>query len=179
METAYATGMRRGELAALRWQDIDLDAGKVRVEHSLEEIRKALTLKAPKTAAGRRTITLPARTVAVLREYRKQRMEVYLQLGGGRLPDDAFVFGNVDGSPRGPRWITDTWIKRKGIPKVKFHSLRHSHASVLISNGVDAVTVSKRLGHANPGVTLSVYSHMFEKTDDLAAAVIDEALGAI
>ncbi len=105
-----------------------------------------------------------------------------MALGEGRLPDDALVFANFDGSPRKPHAISDAWrraVKSNGLPNVKFHSLRHSHASALIASGLDVVTVSKRLGHASPAITLSVYSHLFENTDDRAAAAIDDVLGAI
>ena len=179
---AFATGMRRGELAALRWSDIDLDGATARVERSLEQTAAGLTFKSPKTAAGNRTIALPAFGITALREYRKERMELRFALGGGRLPDDTLVFGNIDDSPRAPRWITDAWrraVKWRKLPKVTFHSFRHSHASALIASGLDVVTISKRLGHATPAVTLSVYSHMFKNTDDLAAAAIDGALGAV
>ena len=67
-------------------------------------------------------------------------------------------------------------MKRRGLPRITFHSLRHSHASALIAAGIDVVTVSRRLGHASPALTLSVYSHLFTNTDDQAAAVIDAAL---
>ena len=176
---AFATGMRRGELAALRWSDIDLDGATLQVERSLEQTGAGLTFKAPKTAAGRRRITLPNFAVDVLRKHRKDRLEIYLQLGGGRLPDDALVFGNVNGTPRTPHSITQAWLRAvewRKLPKVTFHAFRHSHASALIGSGLDIVTVSKRLGHANPGVTLTVYSHAFKETDDRAAAVIDAVL---
>ena len=171
--------MRRGEIAALRWADLDLDAATVRVERSLEQTSKGLTFKPPKTTSGRRTISLPASTVTALREHRRKALELRLSLGAGRLPDDALVFGNIDGSPIAPHTISDRWrraVTDKGLLKVTFHALRHSHASALIAAGLDVVRVSRRLGHGSPAVTLAVYSHLFSDNDDSAAAAIDGVL---
>ncbi len=178
---AFATGIRRGELAALRWSDVELDAATIRVERSLEQTAKGIEFKPPKTAAGRRTIALPSAAVAALRRRRKEQLEIRVAIGAGRLPDDALVFGNLDGTPRKPHTFSDAWrraVKSRKLPKVRFHAFRHAHASALIASGLDIVTVSKRLGHASPAVTLAVYSHLFHDTDDRAAAAIDEVLGA-
>ena len=176
---AIGTGARRGEIAALRWSDIDLDAATVRIERSLEQIKGSIRVKAPKTAAGRRTVSLPAFAVDALRDHRRQTLELRLRLGIGALPGDAPVFGNIEGNTITPFYITTSWrraVRSRGLPKITFHSLRHSHASALIAAGVDVVTVSKRLGHASPALTLSTYSHLFTNSDDKAAAAIDAAL---
>jgi integrase len=176
---AIGTGARRGEIAALRWSDIDLDAATVRIECALEETSGGLSVKAPKTAAGRRTVTLPAFAVAALRDHRRQTLELRLQLALGALPGDMPVFGDIEGNLQNPSRITKGWqraVNKLGLPKITFHSLRHSHASALIAAGIDVVTVSRRLGHASPALTLSTYSHLFTNTDDQAAAVIDAAL---
>jgi len=141
-----------------------------------------LRLKAPKTRAGRRTITLPPHTIEMLRELYRAQIELRLQLGlGGRPGPQDWVFSpDADGSgPWAPENLSTAWIKLVkacGLPKVTFHSIRHSHASALIAGGMDVVAVSKRLGHSNPGVTLNVYSHEFNKrqADDKAAAVIEQ-----
>ena len=175
-----ATGMRRGELMGLQWGDLDLEAGKVRIERAIEKTKaRGLRLKPPKTKHGRRTITLPAGAVAVLRQHRKAQLELRLALGIGRLPDDAFVFGDIDGKPRDPDRITQDWKRfsaAKGLPRVTLHALRHSHASALIASGTDPVTVSRRLGHGSPVVTMSVYAHLFDRTDEAAAQSIDTVL---
>jgi integrase len=176
---AIGTGARRGEIAALRWSDIDLDAATVRIERSLEQVKGSVRVKSPKTAAGRRTVTLPAFAVAALRDHRRQTLELRLRLGIGALPGDAPAFGNIEGNTITPFYITTSWrraVRSRGLPKITFHSLRHSHASALIAAGVDVVTVSKRLGHASPALTLSTYSHLFTNSDDKAAAAIDAAL---
>ncbi len=178
---AFSTGLRRGELAALRWSDVDLDGATLRVERSLEQTAKGVEFKSPKTDAGRRTIAVPLTAVAALRQRRKEQLELRVVLGAGRLPDDALVFGKFDGTPRKPHTFSDAWrraVKSRKLPKVTFHAFRHSHASALIASGLDVVTVSKRLGHASPAVTLAVYSHLFQDTDDRAAAAIDDVFGA-
>ena len=97
------------------------------------------------------------------------------------LPDEALVFGNFDGSPRPPHAISDAWRRQtrtRKLPEVTFHALRHAHASALIAAGLDVVSVSRRLGHGSPAITLTVYSHLFQDTDDRAAAAIDGVLGS-
>jgi integrase len=175
---ALATGMRRGELLALRWQDVDLDGATLRVERALEQTKRGgLVFKPPKTRYGRRTITLPPSTVAELRAHRKSQAEQRLALGLGKAPDEALVFATWDGSTRSPNALTKEWtlaLKAAGI-RATFHSLRHTHASTLIASGLDVLTISRRLGHGSPAITLGVYGHLF-KPDDRAAAIMEAAL---
>jgi len=176
---AIGTGARRGEIAALRWDDLDLDAATVRIERSLEQIKGSVRVKSTKTVAGRRTVSLPNFAVAALRDHRRQTLGLRRALGLGALPGDTPGFGNIGGTLPNPSSITKSWrlaVKSRGLPQITFHSLRHSHASALIAAGIDVVTVSRRLGHASPALTLSTYSHLFTNTDDQAAAVIDAAL---
>jgi integrase len=178
---AVYSGMRRGELLALRWQDVNLDGASLKVERSLEETRAGLRFKSPKTKHGRRAISLPRSAVEMLRDHRKAQLELRFQLGMGKHESDALVFCNHDGSPISPNYISKIWRLKissvPGLPKVSFHSLRHSHASALIAAGIDVVTVSRRLGHSSPVITLGVYAHLFSKTDDGAAAAIEKVLG--
>jgi len=178
---ALASGLRRGEILALRWSDVDLDGGALRVEQALEETtRGGLVFKSPKTRHGRRTVTLPPSTVAVLREHWKAQQEQRLFLGLGRAEPSALVFADWDGSARSPRALTHQWsktIKTAGL-KETFHSLRHTHASTLIASGLDVLTISRRLGHGSPAITLGVYGHLF-KPDDRAAAIMEAALKGV
>jgi integrase len=155
-----STGIRRGELMALQWGDVDLDGGKLRIERAVEKTKAhGLRIKSPKTNHGRRTITLPTAAVAVLREHRKAQLEMRIALGIGRLSPTSFVFGTVEGKARDPDRITQDWKRfatARALPKVTLHALRHSHASALIAAGADPVTVSRRLGHGSPVVTMSV-----------------------
>ncbi|MCK5623472.1 MAG: site-specific integrase [Alphaproteobacteria bacterium] len=176
---AIGTGARRGEIAALRWSDIDLDAATVRIERSLEQTASGLRVKDPKTKAGRRTVSLPKVTVEAIRVHRRQQLELRLAVGAGQIPDDAPVFGNLEGDWPSPFSISDRWrdaVKNRKLPKVTFHALRHSHASALIAAGLDIVSISTRLGHASPALTLGVYSHLFNNDDSKAADAIDNAL---
>jgi integrase len=175
---ALASGLRRGELLALRWQDIDLDDGALRVEQALEETKRGgLVFKQPKTRHGKRVVTLPPSTVAVLRDHWKAQQEQRLFLGLGRAERSSLVFPNVDGSPRSPNALTHQWrgaMKAAGIGAT-FHSLRHTHASTLIAAGLDVLIISRRLGHGSAAITLGVYGHLF-KPDDRAAAIMETAL---
>ena len=177
---ALATGMRRGELLALAWGNVDLAAGKVRIERSVEQTKAGgLRIKATKTKHGRRTIALPASTVADLRAHRTAQQELRLRLGlGGRLPDDALVFPNLEGSVRSPNALTKEWTRATidlKLPRVSLHALRHTHASQLIASGMDVLTISRRLGHGSPTITLGVYGHLFTNTDDRAAEIMEAA----
>jgi integrase len=102
-----------------------------------------------------------------------------LALGLGKLPDDALVFPGFDGEVRSPRAFSAYWADHAtqlGVADITLHALRHTHASQLIDAGIDVVTISKHLGHANPSVTLRIYAHLFRKRDDKAADAINAAL---
>jgi len=177
---ALATGMRRGELCGLPWGAVDLETATVRVERSLEETAAGLRFKSPKTRAGRRTISLPASTVETLRAHRRAQMEGRLAIGLGRPDGSDLVFARADASPHPPDNLSRDWrraVLSLKLPRVSFHALRHSHVSALIAAGLDVVTVSRRIGHANPAVTLAVYAHVFaEANKDAAAALAIEAV---
>ena len=127
-------------------------------------------------------MTLPDSVVDVLREHRRQQRELHLALGLGKLPDDSLVFPGAEGRPQSPRDLSTLWTlaaDRLGLGAVTFHGLRHTHASQLIDAGVDIVTISRRLGHATPNVTLAIYAHLFRKSDDKAAQAINAALAGL
>jgi integrase len=151
------------------------------VRDALERTKAhGIRFKAPKSKAGRRDITLPEILVDALREHRKSQLELRMKLGAGKLPDDALLFGDIDGNPPSPNAFSAAWsdfAERIGMPDVTFHALRHTHASQLIDADVDIVTISKRLGHAKPDITLRIYAHMFQRDDSKAAAAINKALG--
>jgi integrase len=177
--TALFTGMRRGEVLSLDWGNVDLDAKLIKVRRSLEETDEGgLQFKPPKTKAGKRDITLPDIVIETLQAHRKRLLERRLQLGLGKLGKDDLVFPDWEGSPQWPDRFSARWseLSRKLKLGVSFHELRHTHASQLIDAGVDVVTISKRLGHASPTITLSTYAHLFRKDDGKAADAINAAL---
>jgi integrase len=176
---ALGTGMRRGELCALRWGSIDLDAGAIRVERSIEETRAGLREKSPKSRHGRRTIAVSASVIDALRTHRLRQTELRLAMGAGRIEPDDLVFTMPDGCALSPDNLSRDWrrtVLALRLPRVAFHALRHSHASALIAAGVDVLTISRRLGHATPAFTLTVYGHLFGDTDRAAAQAIETAL---
>lgn len=176
---ALATGMRRGELLALRWEDVDLDDTTLKVERSLEQSDKGLRFKDPKTKHGRRAIPLPPTAVEVLRAHRLRQLQLRVALGQGKPEPGALVFCNIEGEPLSPDDLSRDWWRltlTRRLPRVSFHSLRHSHASALIASGLDVLSISRRLGHGSPVVTLGVYGHMFRDTGRRAADAIEAVL---
>ena len=174
--------MRRGELVALRWKDVDMDGGKVRVERSLEQTNAGLRFKSPKTKAGRRTVIIPPSIVSELRAHWRRQQEQRLALGLGKADDGDLVFARHDGSVYPLNSLTFDWartVRRLKVPRVTLHALRHTHVSQLIASGLDVVTVSRRIGHSNPTVTLGVYAHLFGNTDERAASVVEAALAGV
>jgi integrase len=174
-----ATGCRLGELLSLRWRD--LDGATLMVERSLEQTKGSLRFKSPKTKHGRRKIVLPPSAVLDLDQHRRQKLELRMRLGIGKHGADALVFCNDDGSPLRPNQLSVQWnraIRRiVGVPPVTFHSLRHCHASALIKAGIDVVSVSRRLGHSSPVITLKVYAHLFgDGSQDKAAEAIERMM---
>jgi integrase len=177
------TGMRRGEVLALRWPHVDLDSRVIRVREALEETKRSLRVKTPKTNAGRREVSLPEIVIGALRDHRRQQLELRMALGLGKMPDDALVFpAPLKGGYQSPRAFSKEWARVAasiGFPGLSFHALRHTHASQLINAGIDIVMISRRLGHAKPDITLRVYAHLFRKDDSKASEAINAALAGL
>jgi integrase len=178
---ALATGLRRNELLGLQWSDVNLDAGRLRVERALEETRAyGIRIKGPKTKHGRRTVALPAHIVTELRQHWREQQERRLAVGMGKAPADSPVLADFEGRLQSPNSITKAWPRAMaaiGMPEITLHSLRHTHASMLIASGMDVLTISRRLGHGSPTITLRVYGHLIHGTDDRAAQIMDAAFG--
>jgi integrase len=176
---ALFTGMRLGEVLALRWSRIDIVRKVIEVREAIEQTKTSITIKAPKTKAGRRDITLPDFLVEVLQAFRTEQLEIRMKLGAGKLPNDLLLFGGINGELPSQKYFSKAWsdfAAQIAMPEISFHALRHTHASQLISEGVDVVTISRRLGHANAAITLKVYAHLFTNDDGKAAAAINAAL---
>jgi integrase len=174
---ALATGMRRGEILALRWRNIDLDRGVARIVESVEQTKASLRFKAPKTEKAR-AVTLPSFVVEELCRLKRQQAEELLALGV-RQSGETLAFGRPDGEPMPPRSLTHQFAKVAGrvkdVPRVRFHDLRHSHATQLLSAGVHPKVAQERLGHSSISTTLDLYSHVSETMQEDAAAKLDRA----
>jgi integrase len=178
---ALATGARRNELLGLRWLDVDLERGHLRIETALEQTQTfGVRRKSPKSRRGRRTISLPATTVAELRAHWRAQQEQRLALGIGKSPADSPVLVTPEGKTQSPEAITKAWSRAMasiGMPDAGLHSLRHTHVSMLIASGMDILTISRRIGHASVKVTLDTYGHLIHGTDDRAAQIVEAMLG--
>jgi integrase len=177
LRLAVTTGARRGEVLALRWSDIDLEAATMTVGRSLNEDR---TTKSTKTNRVR-VVRLDAVTVALLRQWRNGQRERALACGA-RLARDPFVLSNSPDSsvPWRPDGTTQRFQRlcaRAGVEGVRLHDLRHAMASQLLERGVSPVTVAGRLGHASTTTTLRTYAHVVSGADAAAADVIADVIG--
>ncbi len=176
---ALTTGMRRGEIVALRWKNVDLDKGLVRVVGSLEQTRKGgLRFKATKTEKAR-AVTQPKFAVEELRRWKREQAEALLTLGV-RQGGETLVCARLDGEPKKADSLTNEFLhlmRKAGIPRVRFHDLRHSHATQLLASGVHPKIVQERLGHSTITLTLDLYSHVSETMQSDAAARLDQAYG--
>jgi integrase len=174
---ALATGARRGELLALRQRDFNPEARTIRIDRSLEQTKAGLRFKPPKTRNGKRTISIPPFLVTELRAHIVKLQERRLALGLGRATRDDLLFPRWDGQVRSPHWLTQKFAQAMAALKIEgvtFHSLRHTHASQLIASGMDMLTISRRLGHGSPAITLTVYGHLIEGTDSKAVEVMEK-----
>lgn len=175
---ALFCGLRAGEVLALRWDAANLDEKMLHVRATVLDINgQAPTTKAPKTKAGRRSVTVPDVVIDVLRDHRRRHLELRVALGLGRPEADALLFPSTDSGLRRPTTLSHEW-REAGIAAVRFHDLRHTHVSMLIDAGLDPVTIATRIGHKNAKVTLTTYAHLYQKDDGRAAAAINARLGA-
>jgi integrase len=169
------TGMRRGELAGLRWVDVDLEAGRASPRRPrVVVVNYAVEVSEPKTAKGRRSVALDALTVAALSEHKRRQAEDRAVVGPG-WRDSGLVFTRLDGAPIHPDLISGwfEWLAREaGLPKIRLHDVRHSYASAALAAGIPAKIVSERLGHATVQITLDTYSHVLPGLDAQAAETV-------
>ncbi len=176
--TLAATGLRRGEALALRWEDIDLEAGTLRVHRAVEETRGGgVYIKdRPKTKGSRRTITIDDGLISLLKSEWKRQAEDQLKLGR-RIARDGLIFHPDPVEPARP-WAPD-WLSRKfgryastrGFRGVSLHSLRHTAATLWLMEGAPVHVVAARLGHHSPTVTLSVYAHVVGRGEERVAEI--------
>lgn len=177
---AVLTGLRRGELIALTWGDIDLDRATLTVSKQAQYIAgQGVVVRKPKTKSSLRTIALPASAIAALKEHKRGQAEERLKVGN-LWNDNDYLFTTWDGKLMHPdtptSWFAD-FLKDNELPHIRFHDLRHSSASILLGSGVPLKNVSTRLGHSSTTVTANVYAHALESVDRQAADKLDEIMG--
>ena len=169
--TLATTGMRRGEVLGLRWEDLDLLAGTISIRQTRVMTGCEPLLSTPKTRRGRRQVALDPATVAALRENgHRQRQERLARGAPGK--ESGFVFTKEDGEPYHPERVSKLFTqaaKRVGLPRIRLHDLRHTYATMALTAGVHPKIVSERLGHANIGITLDCYSHCLPALSEEAA----------
>jgi integrase len=169
---AAFTGLRRGELLGLRWGDIDLENAVLRVVQTVVGLWNGeLYIGPTKTDRSRRVIALDRQTVIVLRRHRRISERVTSRHG----KDDAFVFCDTEGKPVNPERFGDRFrsnVRRVGVPRIRFHDLRHTHATHALQAGIHPKIVSERLGHASIVITLELYSHALPNMQAEAAETI-------
>lgn len=176
---AVLCGLRRGELAALRWRNVNLEAGQIAVVESAEETKDGVRYKEPKSGRAR-TVALSSTMVDELKAHRARQAQELLKLGV-RLHGDSFVVAQADASPLQPTSITHEWVRLLGqtsLPRIRFHDLRHAHATHMLASGVHPKIASERLGHSKVGITLDLYSHVLPNMQADAVAQVDDALRA-
>ena len=179
---AAYTGMRRGEVLGLRWRDVNLVEGFASVRQQISRRRTEAgdiwDAVPPKTDAGRRRVDLDPETVALLSRHRAGQTAHRLKMGPAYADAD-LVFARPDGRFLDPDSVTGMFEKlrrRSGLPRVRFHDLRHSHATILLIGGAPVHLVAQRLGHASPMVTLKVYAHVHPGGQAVAAAQFAAAI---
>lgn len=174
---ALTTGMRQGELLALVWEDVDLEIGVIHVRHTLQHgSAGAWTLESPKTAKSRREVELNPSTVEALQAHRTAQLEARLA-AGPLWHDHGLVFTRGDGEPmRGTHLLQrhfHPFLRRAGLPLIRFHDLRHTAATQLLLQGINSKVVQERLGHSNVGITLDRYSHVLPGMQREAALAME------
>ncbi|MBI4298688.1 MAG: site-specific integrase [Chloroflexi bacterium] len=175
--TALFTGMRRSELLALRWQDVDFMLGQVYVNRSLHHLKDGSYLfTEPKSAKSRRTIALPPSATLLLQQYHEMR-KLDRDILGRPLGDGDLIFSTLDGKPLRPNTVTRAWTTlaaRASLKVIRLHDARHTHASIMLKQGIHPKIVQERLGHSSIGITLDTYSHVAPGLQEAAANRFDE-----
>lgn len=174
------TGMRRGELVGLRWQDVDLDAAQARVAQQVVEVGRTWTVGPPKSRTGRRVLPLDRLTTDVLRAHLTLQT-AERELWGEAWEDSGYVFTREDGAMLRPSFVSRRFgvlARRAGLPVIKLHELRHTSASLALAAGVALKVVSERLGHSTTAITANLYTHVFPAVAQDAADAIARVVTA-
>lgn len=175
---AITTGMRMGELLGLKWTDIDFDRGTISIRRTLQRTSAGLQLiEQTKTAKSRRLISISPSTVEVLKKHQVEQKKEMIQYNYRDVYD--LVFTSRTGKPIEPRNLREYFsliTKKAGLPPIRFHDLRHTHATLLLKQGVHPKIVSERLGHSSISMTLDTYSHVIPSMQKEAAEMFDQII---
>jgi integrase len=177
---AAMTGMRRGEVCGLRWSDVDLERSRLEIRHQLLVVRGQpdgglVFAERTKTDHGRRRVDLDPGTVATLKAQRACQASERLLVGAGWRDEHDLVFTLPDGSSLDPESVAKVFnrrVARSGLPRIRFHDLRHTHVAHLIAAGEQPLLIAKRLGHASAAFTQDRYGHLFEDAGSQAASAV-------
>lgn len=176
---AIYTGLRRSEMLGLRWKDLNLHMSTLSVVQAMHRLKGGeIQFLEPKTAKGRRSVALSPSTTIMLRQYHEQQQAIRIIMGTTLSAYD-LVFSQPDGSPLKPDTITNTFLRiarKAGLLNVRLHDLRHTHATLMLQQGVHPKIVQERLGHATIAITLDTYSHVLPGLQEAAALRFDEGL---
>ena len=176
--TAVSTGLRRAELLALRWRDIDFDSQSILVSRTLHKRRGVIEFKEPKMEHSRRRVSMTPKLAAFLKDYKAERESLFLHLGHLPRPDD-LVFADVEGEPFDPGVLSHNFariVMRAGLENIRFHDLRHTFASLMLLRGAKPKVISEALGHSSVAFTMDVYSHIIEGMQQDAMMLLDGVL---
>jgi integrase len=180
--------MRQGELLGLQWPDIDLDAGRITIFRSLHRTKRRrdpedaipwFELRHPKTAGSRRSLELPPVTVEALRQHKARQAQQRL-LADTSWKEQGLIFTTRTGTPVDTTNVLHRFheiLERAGLPRMRFYDLRHTHASLLIAEGVHPKRIAERLGHASIKLTMDLYGHLFEGSDKESADRMQKIFG--
>ncbi|MBY3590590.1 site-specific integrase [Rhizobium bangladeshense] len=176
---AALCGLRRGEIVALRWRDVDFANGTVAIRESAEQVGTLVRYKETKSGKSR-SVALSSTVLEELKRHRLSQAEEQLKIGI-RPDENSFIIAQVEGSPLKPVSLTHEWTRllaKTSLPRIRFHDLRHSHATQLLAAGVHPKIASERLGHSTIGITLDLYSHVMPGMQANAAEQVDAAIKA-
>jgi integrase len=179
---AIHSDMHQGELLGLKWSDLQWNNGELKIKRQVKRVLgHGWTFADPKTKKGHRTIKLGDEILNLLRVHKK-RQETQKLDKGERWAENGLIFSSSIGTPHNPSNLRKDFLKvldRANLPKIRFHDLRHTAASLMLNNGVPPIVVSNRLGHSKPSITLDVYGHLYQEMQTDAAKIMDDLLTPI
>ena len=179
---AIHTGLRQGELLGLKWDDVDLDDGSLQVRRTLTITKNGPVFTTPKTTGSRRSVKLTSKAIEALKSHLERQLTEIDRFGSLWSPGDSdgLIFASETGEPLDRRAVTKLkfkpLLKRAGLPEIRFHDLRHTCATLLLTRNVNPKIVSEMLGHSTIAITLDTYSHVLPNMRDQAAAAMEEVL---